>query len=226
MTKFFAQLRPMERRLAVGVLVIFILVLNWLFIWPHFSDLSRLRDRIRIAEGKLAEFQTVIADRAKYDDLVKKYESAGSFVPPEDQAINFMRAVQTQAAASSVAIGNYSRPQTHQEQFFTEQVQGINVVATDAQLVDFLYKLGLSASMVRVRDLELQPDVPHQHLNVNMQLVASYQNKPPTAVPAAAPGAKPSPATSAPASKKPAAAPAPAASKPVLPPKPANTKSK
>ena len=35
MKKFFAQLRPMERRLAVGVLVVFILVLNWVFIWPH-----------------------------------------------------------------------------------------------------------------------------------------------------------------------------------------------
>ena len=32
--------------------------------------------------------------------------------------------------------------------------------ATDEQLVDFLYKLGSDASMVRVRDLELQPDPP------------------------------------------------------------------
>ena len=29
--------------------------------------------------------------------------------------------------------------------------------------------------MIRVRDLELQPDAPRQHLNANIQLVASYQ---------------------------------------------------
>jgi len=36
--KLFAQLRPMERRIAIGVLVVFILVLNYVYIWPHFSD--------------------------------------------------------------------------------------------------------------------------------------------------------------------------------------------
>ena len=37
-------------------------------------------------------------------------------------------------------------------------MQNINVIADDEQLVDFLYKLGSGASMIRVRDLELQPD--------------------------------------------------------------------
>jgi len=60
-----------------------------------------------------------------------------------------------------------------------EQVLNINVQATDAQLVDFLYKLGSDASMIRVRDLELQPDPPHQHLTANIRLVASYQKNPP-----------------------------------------------
>ena len=40
MKKFFAHLRPLERRLAVGVVVVLILVLNFVFIWPHFSDWS------------------------------------------------------------------------------------------------------------------------------------------------------------------------------------------
>jgi hypothetical protein len=62
--------------------------------------------------------------------------------------------------------------------FFIEQVQNISVVATDQQLVDFLYKLGSGASMIRVRDLELQPDGPRQHLNANIRLVASYQKNP------------------------------------------------
>ena len=46
MKKYFAQLRPMERRLAVGVLVVVFLVLNCVFVWPHFSDWGNLRDRL------------------------------------------------------------------------------------------------------------------------------------------------------------------------------------
>jgi hypothetical protein len=44
--------------------------------------------------------------------------------------------------------------------------------------VDFLYKLGSGASTIRVRDLELQPDPPHQRLSANIRLVASYQKNP------------------------------------------------
>jgi len=45
--------------------------------------------------------------------------------------------------------------------------------------VDFLYKLGSDASMIRVRDLELQPDPPRQKLNANVRLIASYQRNAP-----------------------------------------------
>jgi hypothetical protein len=62
-----------------------------------------------------------------------------------------------------------------------EQVQNITVLATEEQLVDFLYKLGTGASMIRVRDLELQPDQPRQRLVANIKLVASYQKNPPAA---------------------------------------------
>ena len=45
MKKYFAQLRPLERRLAIGVLVVVFLVLNYVFVWPHFSDWGNLRRR-------------------------------------------------------------------------------------------------------------------------------------------------------------------------------------
>ena len=66
----------------------------------------------------------------------------------------------------------------HTNQFFVEQVQNINVLATEDQLVDFLYKLGSASSMIRVRDLTLQPDPPHQRLTADIRLVASYQKNP------------------------------------------------
>jgi len=48
----------------------------------------------------------------------------------------------------------------------------------EPQLVDFLYKLGNGSSLIRVRDLSLQPDPPRQKLAADIQLVASYQKNP------------------------------------------------
>lgn len=208
MKKFFAQLRPMERRLAVGALVVLILVLNAVFIWPHHSDWSNLQNRISTARKNLAHYHDVIAQSSNYEALVKGLANQGEFVATEDMAINFMRTIQSQSAASGVLLQNTSRQLQRTNEFFTEQTQNITVQATDAQLVDFLYKLGNDASMIRVRELELQPDGTHHYLNANIQLVASYQKKPAAVSPAA------STASAAPAATKPRDNSAPTNSKP------------
>jgi type II secretory pathway component PulM len=179
MKKYFAHLRPLERRLAVGVLVVLILVLNAWLVWPHHSDWSKLRGRLAEARRKLLLYQTTVAQMTNYQAQVKSWEGQGEFVAPEDQAINFMRVIQAQSAQSDVGIVNYSPSMMHTNEFFVERVQNIAAVATDAQLVDFLYRLGSGASMVRVRNLELQPDNARQHLNASIGLVASYQKAPP-----------------------------------------------
>ncbi len=188
MKKYFAHLRPMERRLAVGVMVVVIVVLNAWLIWPHFSDWGKLRGRLEDARRKLQLYQTTIAQQPTFEAQLKKFESLGeSSVAPEDQTINFMRTIQTQAAESGVGIGSTSRQTTRTNEFFVEQEQNISVTATDEHLVDFLYKLGSGASMIRVLDLELQPDGAHTHLNANIRLVASYQKNPAAPTHAAAP---------------------------------------
>jgi len=188
MNKYFAQLRPLERRLAVAVVVVLFLVLNFLFVWPHVSDWSDLQQRRYSAENKLNLYQTAISKSVAYKKLVADLEQTGESVAPEDESINFTRAIQNQSGLSGVAILNNSRQITvTNDQFFVEQRMNINVQATDEQLVDFLYKLGSGVSMIRVIDLELQPDPPHQHLTANIRLVASYQKNPP---------AKPGPAGS------------------------------
>lgn len=178
MKKYFAQLRPMERRLVVGVAVALVLVLNAVFIWPHLSDWGKLRGRLDEAHRKLKLYQDSAAQIPALRAQVKQFASEGEFVAPEDQAINLMRTIQGQAAASGFSV-NYSpsRMRTN-DQFFVEQIQNITIVATEEQLVNFLYKLGSGSSMIRVRDLELQPDAPHQRLNANIRLVASYQKNP------------------------------------------------
>ena len=180
MKKFFAQLRPLERRLAVGVLVVFILVLNWVFIWPHFSDWSILHHRLEDARKKLVLYQTTILQTSNYQAQVKGFESQGEFVATEDMSINFLRTIQSQALASGVVLVNPGRSLTRtNDAFFVQQIQNITVTATDDQLVDFLYKLGSDVSMIRVLDLELYPDPSRLKLNANIRLVASYQRNAP-----------------------------------------------
>lgn len=176
MKKYLEQLRPMERRLVVAVMVVVVLVLNFVFIWPRFSDWSKLSRRLDAAHRKLKLYQESTNMIPELQADVSKFQKSGESVASEDQAINLMRTIQSQAAASGFGIQSFSRSITHtSDAFFVEQVQNIVVVAKEEQLIDFLYKLGSGASMIRVRDLELQPDPPHQRLNANIRLVASYQ---------------------------------------------------
>lgn len=176
MKKYLEQLRPMERRLAVGVLVVVILVVNYVEIWPHFSDWGSAENKTRQAQQTLKQYQDAIAQIPNYQRQLKKFESQGAMVAPEKQAVDMMRTVSEQSAATGTAIVSAARSMTHTNNvFFVEQVQTINVVATDDQLVNFLYDLGNDPAMIRVRDLELQPDGPRQKLNASVQLVASYQ---------------------------------------------------
>jgi Tfp pilus assembly protein PilO len=179
MKKYFEQLRPMERRLAVGCLVAIILFLNWIYIWPHFSDWDNLGTQIQQSQQTLKMYQDAIAEEPATQLQLKKYESQGEFVAPEDQSVDMMRTVTRQSGVTGVAVVNTSRSLSHtNDAFYVEQIQSITVVATDPQLVNFLYNLGNDASMIRVRDLELQPDGPRQRLNATIQLVASYQRNP------------------------------------------------
>lgn len=205
MKKYFAHLRPMERRLVIGVGVMLFLVLNWWQVWPHFSDWSNLRVRMDTANRKLNLYQTAAAQIPKLRQQVNTFGNEGAVVAPEDQSINLMHTINMQASASGVSIQNFSRQITlTNDAFFVEQVQNITVEATESQLVDFLYKLGDSASMIRVRDLVLQPDAPHYHLTASIKLVASYQKNPAPAGKANDAKAPVSPAAPASAPAKPA----------------------
>ena len=144
------------------------------------DDWSDLRQRGDAAENKVRIYQQAIAQSVAYKKLVSDLEQAGEVVPAEDQSIDFNRAIVNQSGLSGVSILTTSRQITvTNDQFFVEQRMNVNVQATESQLVDFLYKLGSKGSMIRVLDLELQTDPPHQHLNANLRLVASYQKNPP-----------------------------------------------
>ena len=210
MKEFFARLNPTERRFVVGVGVVFFLVINIVWVWPHFGDWGKTRTALDNARTLLAKFATGTNQIPKLKGEIDKYQGAGSYVPPEDQIIQFFRQIQNQAAASHVgiiAMGSSRQTAAADNPFFVEQNQTITLQSQEKDLVDFLYQLGADPkSLIRVRVLSVQPDPPRQNLTARVTLVASYQRK------------APAPAAST-------AAPAPAATtpKPVTPAAPATT---
>jgi Tfp pilus assembly protein PilO len=187
MNKYLARLNPMERRFVVVVAVVVFIVLNVMFVRPHFGDRARFRVQLDQARETLKKFETEIAQTKTYETQIKSLEREGTSVPLEDQAIDFLRTIQSQAAMSGVNIIANSRQPSRTNQFFIEQSQSITVQASEKALVTFLYNLGEGGSMIRVRGLSLRPDPPRQNLSAGVTLVASYQKKPPQrAVPPAA----------------------------------------
>jgi hypothetical protein len=171
----------MERRFVVGVLVVVFVVLNAWFVWPRFSDWGQVQTRLDKARKTEKIFEAEKAEKPKYEKQVKAMESEGLAVPPEDQSIDFLRTIQSEAAKSGVTIlGNTRQVSRTNNLFFSEQVQNVSIQSGEQQLVDFLYNLGSGNSLVRVRALSLRPDPPRQLLTANITLIASYQKKPAT----------------------------------------------
>lgn len=173
------QLKPFERRLLVGVLVILFIVVNWVFVWPHFGDWGRTRDRLDDGHAKIEKWSREIALKDEYEEKIRAFEEeGGADVTAEDQANQFLRTVQNQASVSGVTINSISRQSTRTNEFFLEQLQTFRVTAGEDQLVEFLYDLGSSESIIRARSLSMHPNGPRQQLEGSIDLVASYQKNP------------------------------------------------
>jgi Tfp pilus assembly protein PilO len=176
-SSYLNTLRPSEKRLVVGIAVVFIVVLNFWFVTPHFSDLQDVRFRMQKAKDKLATYENEKTQIPTLEKQVRALESeGGASVPVEDQALHFANLIQSQAGQSRVVIVNNSPISTDTNSpFFMEKSQSISVQGGEPELVDFLYSLGSGESVIRVRDLSLHPDAPHQQLVAGVKLVASYQ---------------------------------------------------
>jgi hypothetical protein len=207
------NLRPMEKRLLVGVASMVFLVLNFWLVFPHFSDWGRLQFRMQKTQKKLASYQAEIDQIPTYKKRLQEMQSEGYAVPAEEQALHFANAVLTQQAQSGIPPGSFSKTYSKTNQFFLEQSQSIGVQCKEEQLVDFLFRLGSGNSLIRVRDFSLHPDPSRQQLAAQIKLVASYQKKQP------ARGAAVSAASTTPRSTAPAARSTtpPSTAKPAMP---------
>jgi hypothetical protein len=197
MKGYWENLRPFEKRVVMAAGVLVFIVLNAWLVWPHFSDMGNVKFRTKVAQDKLANYQAEIAQKPTYMRKVRELEGEGLAVPPEDQALQFMNAVNAQAGQSGVRfLSNQGRIITVTNQFFIEKSHNFSVQGGEKQMVDFLYNLGSGESLIRVRDLTIHPEAAHHELVGNFKLVASYQKKTPTR-PGASPGTRASASPSA-----------------------------
>lgn len=192
----FSRLSSAERWLIIFVIVAVFAVVNFWFIFPRFDDWNKLGRRMTAAQATLQTFNEAIDQNGVVRAQIAKMEGENAAVPAEDQAINFLTAIQNQAVSSRVSIiANNSLPQ-RTNQFFLERIQSLTTSSGEEQLVDFLYNLGAGNSQIRVRALSIRPDQSRQALSATITLLASFQKKAPAK--AAAPAApKPAPAPAA-----------------------------
>jgi hypothetical protein len=196
MSGYWNNLRPFEKRVVVAFGALFFVVLNFLFVIPHFSDLAVVHARMDDAQRKLVRYQTEIAQTNGYMAKLRGFERENSDVPAEEQSLQFANTVNAQAGQSGVHIVSNSHINTQTNQFFLEKSQTLSVQSAEDQLVDFLYTLGSGNSQIRVRDLSVRPDPPRQQLVAQVKLVASYQKRAP-ARPATQPNPSPANRTTA-----------------------------
>jgi len=178
MKGYWENLRPFEKRVVVGVAAMLFAIFNLWFVLPHFSDLAKMQVRLKDAQ-KTLELRQAATNQIPYlEGQVAKLQREGLDVPAEEQALQFARTVTDEEMKSGVSPHGGGKIFTRTNAFFLEQTTTVNVEATEQQLVDFLLNLGTGNSLIRVRDLGLSPDAPHQKLNANIKLVASYQKNP------------------------------------------------
>ena len=186
------NLQPQERRLVLGGLVIFALVLNYWLIWPYFSEWSKLSTDLDKTESRKAVYAAEIGKKPAYERQLKDLEKSGAGTVLEEEQDNRVTAtIFTQAVThnitiiKNVPIGNAGATNA----FFDEVARSVELVAGEGDLVNFLQELGTGDSMIRVRDLSrLRLDGSQTKLQATLTLVASFQKK----LKAVAPPSKPS----------------------------------
>lgn len=198
MTRLFDKLnlRPGERRLVVLAGIVVFVFLNFWLVLPHFGDLARVQQQITETRGTLTTFQEGISKVPEYLQQKTNLAAQGAEVATAARALELQREVSSQALMCGVPVQRYDTPRTSTTRtnaYFDEQSLVISVTSGEPELLCFLHNLAARSSLIRVRSMNLQPDLQRHRLQGSITLVASYQRKP-LVLPSA-------PATPAPAAK-------------------------
>lgn len=202
MSSFLEQLNltPQERRIVVAIAVVVFVVLNMLMVWPHFSDLGRVRRH-------LAETRKTIQDegdaiRKDEDPTTNGYKVQLGLLQRQTGGavgtaqVKLQRTVSDDGIKTGVNISEI-RPvtsfQTKSNAFYEEESVKITFDCKEAELVNFLINVGNDPAMIRVRELNLKTaDANRYGLKGDAILTANYAKQPPkAAAQPAAPGKTP-----------------------------------
>jgi len=197
-----------ERRLVMFVLVVLMCALAWM-VWGMIPDPGATRQKITKADQDLIRFQGEIDNTAEYNRRVNALTGMGSAVVLKEQGLDMRKIINRLTAVTGVQVSRLGRTTSKTNEFFIEKSIKIDFSSKESDIVKFLWELGGSDSMVRVSDMQIQPDKNRYRLDGWMNLTASYQKDPKTfgTQPAAVAEAKTEPAASkAKAKAKPAEA--------------------
>ena len=166
-----------ERRLVMFVLVVLMCELAWM-VWGMIPDPGETQKKIATAKTQLNSFENEISKAQLYEGKIRTLEGLGSAVMPIEQEFTMRRTINNLTAANGVRVTRLGRTTTKTNEFFHEKTMRIDFSSKESDVVNFLWKLGGSDSMVRVSDLLIKPDKNRYRLDGWMNLTASYQKDP------------------------------------------------
>jgi Tfp pilus assembly protein PilO len=190
------NLRPAEKRIVFVILVVVFFALNYFMVWPHFNDWAKIRGELDTTRVKFGEqTKEIVMDLDPTNGYKKQLarlerEQKGGVSQVFDEALLLQKTVAAQAPRCGVDIGSRvpgaSLPNTNE--FFDEQTLQISFEAGESNLVNFLYDVGNDPSMVRVRELRLDPIDPGRYkLRGSILLAANDEKRAAASAPAPQP---------------------------------------
>jgi hypothetical protein len=187
MNNFLDQLNlsPGERRTVVIIGVVVIVVLNFLFVWPHFGEWGKIRTDLDNMRADIQKYNRQIAldtspNNGLQQQLAKLVHQEGTGVM--DNQIQLQNTIATQARRTGVDVSTYNPGAANQQtnEFFEKEAIKITVDSQEPNLVNFLYNIGGDPAMIRVSELELSPqDQNRYRLRGAITLTANYNKRAP-----------------------------------------------
>lgn len=179
------NLGALERRIVVGALLVLFIVVNAMFVWPHFQDWNKVQLEISKVKRLLADYQKEVDQLPRLQKKETELKGVGGAqLASSEMALALMRTVDAKALASGIVVVNRIPGQSSGQNanaYFDEQTLRISFQNTgDAELVKFMVSLGENNSTIRIRDLTVKPDPSQMKLMGELTMVASYQKPAPT----------------------------------------------
>ena len=163
-----------ERRVVMFVAVVLIGVLAWMAF-----DMIPKPEQTNVKINKInRDLKSWKIERFKidsYNKQINELEGMSSAVVQEEQEVDMSRTINKLEASSGINVSRQGRVNTETNNFFIEKSMRIDFSGKENQIVDFLWKLGESDSLVRVSEMRVRPDKNRYKLEGWMELTASYQ---------------------------------------------------